>query len=33
MINEALRRLVSDLDAHRIDYSVIGAVALNQHGY
>ncbi len=33
MVNEALRRLVSDLEAHRIEYSVIGAVALNQHGY
>ena len=33
MVNEALRRLVSDLEAHRIEYCVIGAVALNQHGY
>jgi hypothetical protein len=33
MANEALRRLVADLDAHGIDYNVIGAVALNQHGY
>ena len=33
MVNEVLRRLVFDLEAHRIDYTVIGAVALNQHGY
>lgn len=33
MINDALRRLTRDLDGHGIEYSVIGAVALNQHGY
>lgn len=33
MINDALKRLVRDLETHHIDYSVIGAVALNQHGY
>ena len=33
LANDALRRLVSDLDAYGIDYAVIGAVALNQHGY
>jgi len=33
MINDALRRLVSDLERNGIDYSVIGAVALNNHGY
>ncbi|MBV9848582.1 MAG: hypothetical protein JO250_02725 [Armatimonadetes bacterium] len=33
MANDALRRLVADLNRHGIDYSVIGAVALNQHGY
>jgi hypothetical protein len=33
MVNETLRRLAEDLAAHGIDYSVIGAVALNQHGY
>src|SRR5438874_7071392 len=33
MANEALRRLVADLEAHGIDYNVIEAVALNQHGY
>lgn len=33
MANDALRRLVADLNTYGIDYSVIGAVALNQHGY
>jgi len=33
MLNETLRRLVDDLEKHQIDYVVIGAVALNQHGY
>ena len=33
MINEALKRIVKDLDDRGIDYAVIGAVALNQHGY
>lgn len=33
MINDALKRLASDLESHGIEYSVIGAVALNQHGY
>ena len=33
MTNQTLRRLVADLEARGIDYSVIGAVALNQHGY
>jgi hypothetical protein len=33
MLNDTLRRLVQDLEAHGIDYNVIGAVALNQHGY
>ncbi len=33
MINDALKRLTLDLESHGIDYSVIGAVALNQHGY
>ena len=33
MLNETLTRLVADLDAHEIDYIVIGAIALNQHGY
>lgn len=33
MLNNALRRLVADLDKNQIDYVVIGAIALNQHGY
>jgi hypothetical protein len=33
LLNNALRRLASDLEEHGIDYSVIGAIALNQHGY
>ena len=33
MINEALKRLTDDLDKNEIDYAVIGAVALNNHGY
>jgi hypothetical protein len=33
MLNNALLRIVADLERHGIDYVVIGAVALNQHGY
>lgn len=33
LLNNALRRVASDLEEHGIDYNVIGAVALNQHGY
>ncbi len=33
MINTALRRLVADLESHGIDYNLIGAAALNRHGY
>jgi len=33
MLNDALSRLVRDLDRNGIDYAVIGAIALNQHGY
>lgn len=33
MLNDALRKLASDLEKNGIDYVVIGAVALNQHGY
>jgi hypothetical protein len=33
MLNNALLRIVADLERHGIDYAVIGAVALNQHGY
>lgn len=32
-LNETLRRVAKDLEAREIDYSVIGAVALNNHGY
>lgn len=32
-LNETLRRVAKSLDSHHIDYNVIGAVALNQHGY
>ena len=33
LMNDALKQLARDLDDRKIDYSVIGAVALNQHGY
>ena len=33
MMNDTLRRLISDLEARGIDYNVIGGLALNQHGY
>ena len=33
MVNNTLRRLARDLEEKGIDYTVIGAVALNQHGY
>jgi hypothetical protein len=33
MLNDALSRLVTDLDRKNIDYVVIGAIALNQHGF
>ncbi|HEY0073111.1 MAG TPA: hypothetical protein VGB77_03340 [Abditibacteriaceae bacterium] len=33
IMNETLRRLAADLDKAAIDYTVIGAIALNQHGY
>lgn len=32
-LNETLRRVTKDLENRGIEYSVIGAVALNQHGY
>ncbi len=32
-LNETLRRVAKDLESRGIDYNVIGAVALNQHGY
>ena len=33
ILNETLRRVVKDLESLGIDYSVIGAVALNNYGY
>ncbi len=33
MMNDALKTLVRDLEMRGIEYGVIGAVALNQHGY
>ena len=33
MLNEALQQLARDLKAQGIDYAVIGATALNYHGY
>lgn len=33
MLNDALSRLANDLDRRHIDYVVIGAIALNQHGF
>ena len=33
LMNQTLKQLAHDLDARGIDYAVIGAVALNQHGY
>jgi len=32
-LNETLRRVAADLESHEISYNVIGAVALNSHGY
>ena len=33
LMNQTLKQLARDLDARGIAYAVIGAVALNQHGY
>lgn len=33
LLNNALVRVAADLEEHDIDYLVIGAIALNQHGY
>ena len=33
LMNQTLKQLARDLDERGIDYAVIGAVALNQHGY
>ncbi len=32
-LNETLRRVAKDLENHGIEYSVIGAIALNSYGY
>ncbi len=32
-LNETLRRVANDLESRGIEYSVIGAIALNSHGY
>ncbi len=33
LVNQTLKQLAADLDARGIAYAVIGAVALNQHGF
>ena len=33
ILNETLRRVANDLESRGIEYSVIGAIALNSHGY
>ena len=33
MLNDALVRLAHDLEIKKIDYAVVGAIALNQHGF
>lgn len=33
ILNETLRRVVKDLENRKIDYSLVGAVALNSYGY
>lgn len=33
MINDALDKLARDLEKNGIDYAIVGAVALNQHGF
>ena len=33
MLNEAIKKLASDLEREGISYVVIGAIALNRHGY
>src|SRR5439155_8997211 len=33
MLNQALLRIAADLERNGIAYAVVGAVALNQHGY
>ena len=33
VLNETLRRIAADLERHGIEYNVIGAIAMNLHGY
>jgi len=33
MLNQALRRIATDLESKGIDYVAVGAIALNRHGY
>jgi len=33
MLNKAIRKIAGDLERKEIDYVVIGAIALNRHGY
>ena len=33
LVNQTLKQLARDLEERGIDYAVIGAIALNQHGY
>jgi hypothetical protein len=33
LMNETIKRLAADLEAAGIDYTVIGAIALNRHGF
>ena len=33
LMNQTLKQLAADLDSRGIDYAVIGAIPLNQHGY
>jgi DNA transposition AAA+ family ATPase len=33
LLHETLQQLRDDLERHGIEYSIIGAIALNRHGY
>ena len=33
MLNEAILKIASDLDREKIEYVIVGAIALNRHGY
>jgi hypothetical protein len=33
ILNDAFKKLAADLEKNGIDYAVIGAIALNQHGF